>query len=245
MSEKQLNTIIIEDELSFAIELEILVAEIGYSVLSRFDNAEDALDIIYQELPDFILMDIDLKGKMTGTGLGQKIAHLQIPIIYITSFADEQHYQAAQRSNMIAYLVKPISGFSLRVAIETAVKNTFAQNEAEEPDNFLAKNYLFFRKKGIYHKIYMRDICYVQSSDNYCEVYTNQGAHFIVRSSITKMNELLPQNEFMRIHRQYIVQLSQIESVDLTNNQLYIQSKHLPISRSNRKLLEQAMRKMN
>ncbi|MEN0045429.1 MAG: response regulator transcription factor [Bacteroidota bacterium] len=245
MNDNALNVLIVEDDLSFSIELEMLIQKIGYNVIARIDNAEEALDFIYQKLPDLVLMDIDLKGKMSGLELGQKIAHLNIPIIYITSFADEKHYKAAQESKMIAYLTKPINGFSLRVSIETAVRNTFFKNELEESDNFLAKNYLFFRKKGIYYKIYIQDISYVQSSDNYCEVYTIQAEHFIVRSSISKMSELLPKEEFMRIHRQYIIQLSQIESVDLTNNQLNIQSVMLPISRSNKKLLEQAMQKVN
>ena len=236
---------IVEDDLSFAIELEMLVQEIGYQVAAHLDNAEDALDFVYKELPDLILMDIDLKGKMTGIELGQRIAQLEVPIIYITSFADEEHYQAAQYSKMIGYLTKPISNFSLRAAIETAVKNVFFKDSVEIGDNFLSKNYIFFRKKGIYHKIYMRDISYVQSNDNYCEVYTIQGEHFLVRSSIAKMNKLLPQEEFMRIHRQYIIQLNQIESVDLINNQVRIQSIDLPISRSNKKLLEQTMKKIN
>jgi DNA-binding LytR/AlgR family response regulator len=244
MSQKALNVLIVEDDLSFGLELEMLVQEIGYQLAARVDNAEAAQDIIYQELPDLVLMDIDLNGKMTGLQLGERISHLDIPIIYITSYADEQSYQQAQQSKLIAYLVKPISGFSLKVAIETAVRNVLSEDDAEH-QNFLSKNYLFFQRKGIYQKVYMRDIFLVKSSDNYCEVYSQSGEEFILRSSISKMEQLLPSEEFMRVHRQYIVQLREISSIDLQNNLLKLHDKSIPISRRNKKALEEVMIKLN
>jgi DNA-binding LytR/AlgR family response regulator len=91
----------------------------------------------------------------------------------------------------------------------------------------------------------MRDIFLVKSSDNYCEVYSQSGEEFILRSSISKMEQLLPSEEFMRVHRQYIVQLREISSIDLQNNLLKLHDKSIPISRRNKKALEEVMIKLN
>lgn len=71
MNTYSLNVLIVEDDLSFSIELGMLVEEIGYQVAGRVDNAEEAQALIEQKVPDFILLDIDLKGKMTGLELGE------------------------------------------------------------------------------------------------------------------------------------------------------------------------------
>lgn len=242
---KKLDVLIVEDSVSFSLELEMLVKKIGYSVVKVLDRAEDALSFIQVQAPDLILMDIDLKGEMTGVDLGRLIVKSKIPIIYITSLLDERHYQAAQASEMIGYLTKPISSFALKAAIETTINNTFFKEKDPKEGNFSFKNFLFFRKKGIYQKIYFHDICYIQSSDNYCEVFTTKNDYFIVRSTISSMYDLLPSSKFFRIHRKYIIQLSQIESINLSNNQLKILSTILPISRKNKKLFEQTIMKLD
>jgi len=103
-----LSLLIVEDSISYAIELEQLSEEIGFDVLASVDNSADALDIIFSEAPDIILMDINIKGRLTGIDIAKKIIHLDIPVLYITSFSDEETYNKAQESNLIGYIVKPV-----------------------------------------------------------------------------------------------------------------------------------------
>ena len=114
------------DDLSFALELEMLVQEIGYQVAGVVDNSASALEIIYSERVDFILMDIEIKGRMTGLELGKKLRPIKIPILYITSFGNEAHYEEAQKSNIVGYLVKPIDKYTLRTAISLAVGSSWS-----------------------------------------------------------------------------------------------------------------------
>ncbi|NJK82859.1 MAG: response regulator [Saprospiraceae bacterium] len=86
MSNNQLSILIVEDDLSFGLELKILLEEIGYEAQHLIDNGEEAYDFIYLHRPDLVLMDIELKGDMSGIELGQRIISFDIPIIYITSF---------------------------------------------------------------------------------------------------------------------------------------------------------------
>ncbi len=68
----KLDVLIVEDNLSFSLELAMLIEEIGYNVIGTADNAKDALSLIYDKKPGIILMDHEIKGDMTGIELGEK-----------------------------------------------------------------------------------------------------------------------------------------------------------------------------
>ena len=122
MNTFRLKVLIVEDNFSFAIELEMLLEELNYEVISKHDNSATALEAIFSKEPDLILMDINIKGELNGVEIGQKIIGLNIPILYITSFKDEATYREAAKSNMIGYLVKPIEKYSLRTAVQLAIE---------------------------------------------------------------------------------------------------------------------------
>lgn len=239
---QKLKILIVEDSPSFALELELLVQKIGYNVLQCVDNAEEALLITEREKPDLILLDIQLKGKMSGIEFSKTIINLNIPIIFITSYTDEEHYNCAKGSTMIAYLIKPMSSFLLKVAIETALTNVFKRNTKNHLGAF-RQNYLFFKKKGVYHRVHVNNILYAKSADNYCEIFTVNKDRFHIRISISKLlGELFSKEKFIRIHRQYIVQLNKIITVDFNKNHVQLDSKVLPLSKTYKDQLYQVMK---
>ena len=82
MESFKLDILIVEDNLSFSLELAILVNDIGYNVIGPVDNAKEALELIYGRKPDIILMDHEIKGDMMGIELGEKIQHLKNPALF-------------------------------------------------------------------------------------------------------------------------------------------------------------------
>jgi len=244
MESFKLDVLVVEDNLSFALELSMMLEDIGYNVIGHVDNAAEALELILSKMPDIILMDHDIKGEMTGIELGNKIRHLDIPILYITSFGNEEHYEEAKKSNMIGYLVKPIQKYSLRSALELSMQNALlrSSDKDENEEQFLLKEHVFVKKKGVYHKVPIASIAYVSSNDNYSEITTDKGQTFVVRYPLSKMEEMLPSNDFMRIHRQYIICMQKIESVNLQDGVLMMLGKEIPISRPNRKLLSERLK---
>ena len=256
MSNFQINILIVEDNLSFALELQMLLEELNYNVLGRVDNSGEALDMIYSKNPDLIFMDIEINGNLSGLEIGQKIKHLEIPILYITSLSDDTHYEQAQQSNMIGYLVKPIDKITLRATLDLAITKAHRSNttntnlsdqssKEEEPENFVGKDALFFKKRGTYHKVKIDQIAFIKSDDNYCQTTTLDGETFTTRITISKMEQLLPSQKFMRTHRQYIVQTEHIDSIDFQDSTLKINQQEIPVSRTKRKELEMLIRKMD
>lgn len=224
--------LIIEDSISFALELSTLIKKIGYSVYKIIDTAEEALESIKLDIPDLILLDITLNGKMTGIELSKKIAHLKIPIIFITSSINEENYFEAKNSKTLAYLTKPISSFSLRTSIETTIDSTFS-NRKEGNKNKTQNEYLFFKKKHTFHKVNIYSITHIKSCDNYCEVITTKNEIFLIREKISNIiGNIVPADNFIRIHRQFIIQLNKIEVFDSKNNKILINEKKIPVSKT-------------
>ncbi len=271
-----LNFLIVEDNLSFSLELEMLIDEIGYNVIARVDNSAEALETIMLEHPDFILMDVDIKGKLSGLQIGEKIKHLNIPILFITSYSDDEHYELAQRSNMIGYLVKPIGRLSLKTAINLAVKSLAeakgtetndtsseeekptvkfapkdvvvkeeAQEEEEERENFVLKDYLFFKKKDVYQKVYIQEILFIEADGDYIVVQLKDKVKYTIRMKFSDMEAKLPSESFMKVHRGYIIQLQKIESINFQVNTLKIDGHTIPISRSNKDKLSNSINKFS
>ena len=249
MEEFKLKVLIVEDNLSFALELEMQIEEIGYQVIGRVDNSAEALEIILGEEPDIVLMDIDIKGKLTGLEIGEKIKHLNIPILFITSFGDEEHYKAAQQSNTIGYLVKPIEKYSLRTALQLAFNNVHNIRPTKEKvapnGHFLSNDYLFFKKKGVFYKVPIQSIAYIHSNNNYCETITDENETFLSRVAISEMETLLPTEGFMRTHRQYLVKLDKIDSINFQDSTVKVMGVEIPISRGKRKEIADMIRALN
>lgn len=248
MSPFSLKILIVEDNLSFALQLEMLLEKLGYFVCGRVDNAIDGLKNIYQEHPDLILMDIDLRGDMTGLEVSQKIVALSIPILFITSYKDEATYSIAESANMIGYLVKPVNKFSLKSGIQLAISKAYSlKKEGEEAtelnveEHIVTKHSFFFKKKDTLHKVLTKDIAYIEAADNYSKTVTVQGNSFTARISLSKLETMLPPSIFIRTHRQYIVQVAHIERINLESNIIHIRGAEIPLSRNKRKELKEVM----
>ena len=241
-----LKILIVEDSYSFALELEMLLNDLNYSVIGTVDNSAEALETIYAEVPDLILMDIEIKGRLTGIDIAKSIKNLNIPVLFISSRKDEETYQAAASSNMLGFLVKPVEKISLRSAIHMAVARAFsmktpnidlATNQSSSQNNIITSKYYYFKKKETFYKVFIKDIAFIKSDDNYCETHTLEGEVFTSRITISKLEEMLPQDAFLRTHRQYIVQLDHISSVNFSDSTLIVAGKEIPVSRTKRKEL--------
>lgn len=243
MSAFSLDILIVEDDISLAIDLEMMINEMGYHLIGRVDNGAAALEIIHTSSPDLVLMDIDIKGDLTGIDIAEKIKHLDIPVLFITSFDDEQHFSKAAQTNYIGYLVKPVNKFTLRSTIELTFRQLAASNVADEQQGaFPFKESLFLKKKGIIYKININSILYVTANDDYTMTMTERG-EFISSLRLFEVEKILTNYPvFFKTHRSYIVNLAKIDSIDEDNNLLKIGKMKIPVSRRNRPLLMEHIR---
>lgn len=123
MNPRKTQIIVVEDENIVAMDLERSLKHLGYDVPVIASSGEEALQGVEKVLPDLILMDIQLKGEMNGIEAADKIRKLyNIPVIFLTAYADEPTLQKAKEAEPYGYLLKPFDEIELHTAIEVILK---------------------------------------------------------------------------------------------------------------------------
>jgi PAS domain S-box-containing protein len=114
--------LIVEDETIVAKNIEKRLIAAGYKINGLSTTAEDAIEKIRNERPDLVLMDIKLKGKMDGIEAADIIyKSYRLPVIFLTSYTDEETFQRAKITEHFGYLIKPIDIKELNRAVEIAI----------------------------------------------------------------------------------------------------------------------------
>jgi len=114
---------IVEDESVISLDIKNSLTRLGYKVAGIASSGESALTQIQNGLPpDLILMDIHLKGTMSGIEVSEKVKEaFHIPIVYLTANADIRTFKEANQTDPYAYLLKPFDEKELEIAIEIAL----------------------------------------------------------------------------------------------------------------------------
>jgi chemotaxis response regulator CheB len=117
------SVLIVEDERIVALNLEKQLNDIGYRVVGSVASGEEALCLAAAALPDVVLMDIQLAGKMTGTEAGEALwTQLGVPIIYATAYSDEKTLADSRASMPYGLVVKPYRASQLHATLQLALE---------------------------------------------------------------------------------------------------------------------------
>lgn len=128
LMENQTRILIVEDEAVVAENLRSCLEFLGYEVVGIASSGEAALECAGREKPDLVLMDIELEGDMDGIAAAGVLAEGGgVPVIYLTGHPEGHYLQRARKTNPYGYLIKPFDTFSLKSAIEVALR----KNESE------------------------------------------------------------------------------------------------------------------
>lgn len=222
---------IVEDEVIIADHIANVLVKLGYDVAEPANSFAEAIQMIEDERPDLLLLDIQLRGKKDGIDLAIKIKDdYQIPVIFLTANADSATVDRAKKANPCTYLLKPFTNEDLYAAIEICIHN-FAATKPEKTsqNNFLLNNALFIKDGQLFIKVRFSEILYLESEHVYVNVHT-VGKAFLVRSSLHDYLQLFDSNFFFRIHRSYVINLEHIQSINA--EYVIINGVTLPIGKS-------------
>ena len=116
------NILVVEDEWVVANQICKNLRDFGYTVCSSASTGDEAIERAEAERPDLILMDIVLNGKMDGIEAADRItSQFDIPVIYLTSYTDQEYIERAKQTKPFGYLVKPYHLKELYANIEMAL----------------------------------------------------------------------------------------------------------------------------
>jgi len=227
--------LIVEDEMIIAANTSLQLTNLGYEVSGIVSRGEEALVHIEKNLPDIILLDIRLKGKLDGIETAQEMQkNFDIPIIYLTSNVDDANFERAKKTNPYAFISKPFKKLDLQHAIELTANRIIdaeiktAEEQTDEP-SFVLSDRIFVRHNDRIVKIIIADILYIEADRNYCRIHS-KGKIFLLVVTLKDIEKKLPKEYFVRVHRSYIINLLQIDEV--ATKHLVISRKAIPLSKS-------------
>jgi DNA-binding LytR/AlgR family response regulator len=203
-------------------------------------------------MPDLILMDIMIKGPLTGIEVSEKIKEkMNVPVIFLTAYADEGTLSRAKITEPYGYILKPFKEIDLHSTIEMAVYKHQKDSALLKERDFLyslvenkdekAKDILFVKSNSRLVKVYLKDIYFVEALKDYVIINT-EFARYTVHSTMKELDRKLGNVEFVRVHRSFIARLDKIQSIDNQNVILENEKKIIPVGGSYR---EELMQKLN
>ncbi len=133
MQMKDTRILIVEDEIVVASEIKLRLERMGFGVIGIVNNGRDAIKKSELHEPDVILMDITLKGKMTGLDAAREISRgSDTPVIFITAHTDTPTLDSARATSNHGIFTKPFSDDELQAAIQQAVISKVMTNYLED-----------------------------------------------------------------------------------------------------------------
>lgn len=232
------NTLIVDDE---PLAREILQSHLSkvpnWSLAAACVNAEEAYEALLKFDIDVIFLDIQMP-IVSGIDF---LKSLKNPPLVIFTTAFNEYAIKGYELNVVDYLLKPILFHRFFQAIEKV--NEKLANEKDHSDKIEESTYFFFKCNGKLLKIIFEDIFYIKAEQEYSYIYT-QTDKFLVSMHLKKVQEILPANDFLRIHRSYIVAKNKITSI--TGNTVQMKdSINLPIARKNKSILLSSLKIKN
>jgi len=226
-----MNCIIIDDEATARLIIRQLCTNVPIlNVLAEFSNAMEAIKYLNQNEVDLIFLDIHMPD-FTGFDFVDTIKNP--PKVLLTTSDTKCAIQAFGYNCIVDYLVKPITLQRFQKAIDRVVAKKLSA-PAEALSNQLeatSGNDLFINIDRRLIKVDIPSIYLVEAKGDYIHIKT-EDKNYTVHSALKKIEEKLPTNLFVRIHRSYIININKI--IDIEDNSVLIKKDIIPVSRSNR-----------
>ncbi|MCK5196471.1 MAG: response regulator, partial [Desulfobulbaceae bacterium] len=139
MTEKNINKIIVvDDEVVIALGLQERLTTMGYEVIDIAHTGEEAVEKARNLRPDLMLLDIMIPGKLDGIQVAETVkSELDIPVIFITAFSEDQIIERAKQAEPYSYIVKPLQDRELKAAIEVALYKKEMERRLRESERLL------------------------------------------------------------------------------------------------------------
>lgn len=228
--------LIVEDEMLLAEDIATDLAAFGFEITGMFTSGEACINAFNNLQADIIVMDIRIRGRYDGIETAQRInAIRRTAVVYLTSNTDRLTLTRLLDLFPSAYITKPYHKTDLMMAIEMAVRS------ANTPPVPRPEDTLLIKAGAYYKKLNLPDICYLEADGSYTRIHLKKESH-IVSYNLRHFENTIRAEQFIRIHRSYIVNTAQVEGI--SGHFLLISGKKLPVSKSFRNTVQSLFHKL-
>ena len=215
----QIKCIIIDDEPLAVEKLSIYISKIPWlKQEASFNNAIDALNYLKTEDIDLIFLDIQMD-EFSGI---QFLASLKAPPKIIITSAYAQYAIQGYEFDVTDYLLKPF-GFERFIVATDKVFNQLVVTKT------IKRNYIFIKSGYTMERVIIDDILYIEGMQEYLQIVTVKNK-LMTLQTFSNMESLLPINNFLRVHKSFIVAIDKIDKIE--RNIIKIKDKSIPIGLS-------------
>lgn len=225
-----LRCIAIDDE-ELALELlEDNITKVEYlELVGKFNNPLKAIQVLQEQSIDLVFLDIQMPG-LSGLQLIQSIPNKPM-FILVTAY--EKFALEGFDLNVVDYLVKPVPLDRFIKACNKAWELHNLKTQSKQPSDQNTPDYFFVNVDYSLLKIVRSDIIYIEGLKDYVKIHLKSSTKPIVpRITMKGLEELLPDSQFIRIHKSYIVSINSITAV--RKNSVFIGTLELPVSENYR-----------
>lgn len=197
-----------------------MLLELGYHVVGIAKSFEKAQSYLVGDGKiNMAILDINLEASKSGLDVALEINDkFKIPFIYLTSYSDPRTIKNAANTTPDAYLLKPFTKGDLHATIEMIRARKFDSTKS-----------IMVKDGDLNVKVKVQDILFVESDNNYIEIYTPM-KKYVVRNSLNNFLKEIDEPNMIRIHRSYVANILKIDAI---NGQYVLIGEHkCPLSRN-------------
>ena len=239
-----LKAIIIDDEPDcvklLALQLKMYCPQV--QVAAECTASSEGILKIKELQPDIVFLDIEMP-VMNGFQLLEQVGNINFSLVFVTAY--DQFAVKAFRFNALDYLLKPIDGKDLKVAVEKALhqkldpqqlrlmKQQLSNGERFQPDKIA----LPYQNGVTFAEI--KNVLYCEADNNYTRFFIAGGQQYIVSKTLGDIQDVLEERNFLRVHRQYLVNLDHIKKYVRGDGNYLIMSndESIPVARNKKERL--------
>ena len=227
--------LIVDDEPLAQEVIENYISRIpNLEIVKKCSDAIQAFEVMQKEKIDLIFLDIQMP---VIDGLGFLKSVKNIPSVIITT-AFPQHALESYDFDVTDYLLKPISFERFLKAVNKVLdKKNVSATVAEQKTDFI-----FLKVDGKLVKVDYSDIMYIEGMKDYLKVFLKD-KFYVVHQTMKKFEESLPHQQFVRVHKSYIVSLPAVKTI--IGNYIEVNDQHIPIGANYKDELIQLVFKLN
>ena len=236
-----MNCLIVDDDLLSIKTVEACIAKTPFlNHIASCTNARDAIELLKDKKIDLIFLDVEMP-ETSGFELLEQLK--TVPQIILVTGKPEYAVDAFEY-DVTDFLVKPFDFYRFTKAANRAKQNNEKSKDIQTDDNEAEE--FFIKKDSKFIRLKYNEIMFIEALADYIIIYVAKDGNdktlerHTILSTMKSIETKLPEDQFFRIHRSYIVRLDRIKSIE--DNHVFMADRQLPVSRSNKEAL---LKKLN
>lgn len=198
-------------------QLQPLLQELGFNQFFTSGHSADALELAYSEQPSIVFINSHIEGRLDTKGLVNaidKMGRICVLLGNKDKVFQQKNYVQLDDTNELEAVQK---------AVDTALSQDAKKSLAQ-------KNTFFIRTNNRFYRVKSESIRWIESDGNYSVIHCVD-KKFILKMSLRKVLQELSSLNFIQIHKRYIVNSSEIEYIDVSENKVFLSDREIPIGR--------------